>query len=367
VSAPTVAIIGAGVVGLACARAATKLGWDVIVLEKEDGIGRETSSRNSEVLHAGIYYPAGSLKATLCVHGLEQIYSYCKSKGVPHSQVGKLIVAASDDEIPQLQKILERAHANGARDVRLVDVNEMRELEPAVRGVKALYSPKSGIIDSHSYMRALFVETTDSAATFSFRTRVEGVSFSGSMYKIMVAGGELEAEAVINTAGLYADAIASMLGLNTQQLGYKQRYVKGTYFRYNGISPVKRLIYPVPQAHLAGLGIHGTLDMAGHLKFGPDVEPIESINYDVDSSKRDAFFESASKIISGLDRERFAPDQSGIRPKLVGEGIRDFVINEESENGLPGFVNLLGIESPGLTASLAIADRVTELLQRKFS
>ena len=363
----SIAVIGAGVVGLAATCALARRGWEVTVIEREDGIGRGTSSRNSEVLHAGIYYPQGTLKANLCVKGLEQLVQYCRINEIPFRQMGKLIVALDDEDLPQLREIQKRAHANGAKEVRLIGSDEMIMLEPSVKGVAALFSPKTGIIDSHSLMRSLYLEATRLGATFAFHTEISSIEKGLEQYSVKtLSGDKIEVDAVVNSAGLFAEKIAAAAGLDTGHLGYRLRYVKGSYFRYVGQSPVKHLIYPVPHKNLTGLGVHGTLDLAGRLRFGPDVEPVETINYDIDSAKRDAFYESASRLIAGLDRELFQPDTSGIRPKLIGDGVRDFAVNEETANGLPGFVNLLGIESPGLTASLAIADRVVELLEPRF-
>jgi L-2-hydroxyglutarate oxidase LhgO len=354
-------VIGAGVIGLACARALALAGREVIVLESAGSIGTATSSRNSEVIHAGIYYPPGSLKAVLCVQGRQLLYRYCGEHGVAHRRCGKLIVATNDAQIATLHKIKAHALANGVDDLRLLGEAEAKAMEPALRCVAALHSPSTGIIDSHGLMLAYQGEAEDRGAMLAFNSPVLRGEIRGDGIVIEVGGAapmQVSARSVVNSGGLHAQHIAaSLAGFPPQQVP-PTHYAKGNYYSLSGRPPFTHLIYPVPEA--AGLGVHLTLDLAGQARFGPDVEWIAEIDYDVDLQRAAGFYEAIRDYWPGLKDGVLQPGYAGIRPKLGGpdQPAGDFVIQGPNEHGVPGLVNLYGIESPGLTASLALADRV---------
>jgi L-2-hydroxyglutarate oxidase LhgO len=359
-------VIGAGVVGLACARALALAGREVIVLESETTIGTGTSSRNSEVIHGGIYYSPGSLKAKLCVAGRLALYPFLAGRGIAHRRCGKLIVATDPAQIGELEKIRARGAANGVSDLRMLSSSEARALEPQLVCVAALESPSTGIIDSHGFMLALRGEAEDRGAALAFRSPVLGGRVEEEGIQLEVGGAEpmrLRARSVVNSAGLFAPAVArNLAGFPPERIppGY---YCKGNYFSLSGRSPFTRLVYPAPEA--AGLGTHLTLDLAGQARFGPDVEWIERIDYDVDPRRADSFYGAIRRYWPGLPDGALQPAYSGIRPKIQakGEPARDFLIEGPKDHGVAGLVNLFGIESPGLTAALAIGDRVLTLLR----
>jgi L-2-hydroxyglutarate oxidase LhgO len=358
-------IVGAGVVGLACARALARADHEVIVLESEGAIGTATSSRNSEVIHAGIYYPPGSLKAKLCVAGKHALYPYLAEHGVPYRRCGKLIVAADAAQISYLEKIRAQAHANGVEDVRMIAADEAKRLEPALECVAALESPSTGIIDSHGYMLALQGDAAERGATIAFRSPVLRGALSEKGIELEVGGAEpmrLHARRVVNSAGLHAPRLAASIDGFPAARVPAERYCKGNYFSASGRSPFSRLIYPIPEA--AGLGVHLTLDLAGQARFGPDVEWVDSVDYGVDPRRADRFYRAIRSYWPGLRDGALQPAYSGIRPKLAGpeQASGDFVVQGPQDHGVPGLVNLFGIESPGLTASLAIADLALGML-----
>lgn len=359
-------VIGAGVVGLACARALALAGREVIVVEAAEAIGTETSSRNSEVIHAGIYYPTGSLKARFCVEGKHRLYAYLRERGIPHRNCGKLIVATADGQVAQLDGIRRQAAANGVDDLRPLTAAEAIAMEPALRCVAALHSPSTGIVDSHAYMLALLGDLEAAGGVLALRSPVTGGRVTPSGIELDVGVDEpmrLRAQTVVNSAGLHAPAIAGRFA------GFPAAHVppaylcKGNYYSLVGRSPFSRLIYPVPEA--AGLGVHITIDLGGQARFGPDVEWIDRIDYDVDPRRADAFYAEVRKYWPDLRDGRLAPGYAGIRPKLQapGEPARDFVVAGPADHGVAGMVHLFGIESPGLTASLAIAEHVAGLLK----
>ncbi|MEZ5594400.1 MAG: NAD(P)/FAD-dependent oxidoreductase [Gammaproteobacteria bacterium] len=358
-------VIGAGVVGLAAARALAQAGREVIILEAADLIGSETSSRNSEVIHAGIYYPQGSLKAQLCVAGKHALYDYCTSHGVEHRRCGKLIVATDGNQLDTLRSIEQKAINNGVTDLLWQDVGQVAELEPAVRCVAALLSPSTGIIDSHGLMLAYLGDAEDAGAMLALNSPVEGGEITPEGIVLEVGGAEpmsLLARCVVNSAGLYAGKLAhSLRGLPAETIP-PHYYAKGNYYSLSGRSPFSRLIYPVPEQ--AGLGVHVSVDLGGQARFGPDVEWIDTINYDVDPRRADVFYAAVRKYWPDLPDGALTPGYAGIRPKLQapGEPAADFVIQGPEVHGVPNLVNLYGIESPGLTASLAIAERVCMLV-----
>ncbi|MBL8707544.1 MAG: NAD(P)/FAD-dependent oxidoreductase [Rhodospirillales bacterium] len=359
-------VVGAGVVGLAIARALALQGREVIVLEAEEAIGTHTSSRNSEVIHAGIYYPAGSLKAKLCVEGKKALYPYCKALGVPFDNCGKLIVACSEAELAGLEKIRKQALANGVDDLTFVEPAVVRQMEPEVQCLGALQSPSTGIIDSHSLMVAYQGEAEAGGTMIAFHSPVaSGRVVEGGVE--LTVGGEnpmqLHCRILVNSAGLGAPALGAALQ------GFPQDHVppgylcKGNYFTLSGVkSPFRRLIYPAPEQ--AGLGVHVTIDMGGQARFGPDVEWVDKMDYNVDPKRSESFYAAIRRYWPGLPDGALAPGYSGMRPKLQkpGEPAKDFMIEGPKDHGVPGVVQLFGIESPGLTASLAIADLVVEKL-----
>jgi L-2-hydroxyglutarate oxidase LhgO len=365
-----IVVIGAGVVGLACAAELART-HQVLVLERHPGPGRETSSRNSEVVHAGLYYPAGSLKAICCVEGREELYSRCRARAIPHRRVGKYVVATRDDEIAVLERLQASGRANGAGVEDIIDGSALARSEPRVRVRAALWSPQSGIVDAHALISSYHAECESAGGTVVFRTRVCALERKPAGWMVHTEGPDgdafvIEARAVVNAAGLAADRIAELAGVDIDALRYRMHPCKGDYF---SVAPAlgalaQHLIYPVPVP--GGLGIHITLDMGGRYRLGPDVEYVEAPRYDVDPGKAEAFAESVRRYLPELRAEDLAPDFAGIRPKLQGPGetFRDYVIEEASHHGAPGLWNLLGIESPGLTASSAIARRVAEEVAR---
>jgi L-2-hydroxyglutarate oxidase LhgO len=356
-------VIGAGVVGLAVARELATRGRDVIVLEAENAIGTGTSSRNSEVIHAGLYYPPGSLKARLCVEGKRMLYAYCAERGVDAKAIGKLLVATSGNEIPKLKGIVENAAASGVTDLEWLSPAQVTALEPEVRCVAAVLSPTSGIVDSHALMLALQGDLENEGGSIAFGSPVEG-GFVDENGVVLIAGpGDqmaLRPALTVNAGGLSAIPIAGILaGFPAQHLP-KANYAKGNYFALSGKSPFSRLIYPMPSQ--AGLGIHATVDLGGAVKFGPDVEWVPEPDYTVNASRLPAFEDAIRAYWPGLPTGALQPGYAGVRPKLVGEGIAaaDFVIQGPETHGIPGLINLFGIESPGLTASMALAVAVAD-------
>lgn len=359
-------VVGAGAVGLAVARALALSGREVVVLERETGIGHGTSSRNSEVIHAGIYYPPGSLKARLCVRGRHLLYDFCASHGVAHRRCGKLIVATREDEIPQLETLLAHGRANGVEDLHMIPRAEALAMEPELQCVAALHSPSTGIMDSHGLMLAYQGEAEQHGAMLAFDTPLLSARAVTGGFELETGGSQpmrIGASALVNCAGLQAPDLARhMDGLPPQHVPGAW-YAKGNYFTLSCRAPFTRLIYPPPEA--AGLGVHLTLDLAGQARFGPDVEWVDSIDYRVDPRRCEGFYAAIRSYWPGLPDGALQPGYAGIRPKInaPSEPARDFVIEGPQTHGLPGLVNLFGIESPGLTASLAIAEAVTGLLK----
>jgi len=355
--------VGAGVVGLAVARALALAGREVIILEAAEGIGTETSSRNSEVIHAGIYYPANSLMARFCVAGRRRLYAYCAEKGVPHRNCGKLIVATSAQEDAMLAGIKQRAEANGVEGMRVLSAAEAIGLEPNLHCTSALYSPATGIIDSHAYMLALQGDAENAGAVPVFHSPVTGGRVAGRKIEIDVGGAEptrLRCRLLVNSAGLHAPALAAGIAGMPHERVPTAYYAKGNYFTLSGRSPFSRLIYPVPVP--GGLGVHLTVDLGGQARFGPDVQWIDSIDYTVDPARSESFYAAVRQYWPELKDGALQPGYAGIRPKIVPRGApaQDFVVQGPQTHGVAGLVNLFGIESPGLTASLAIANHVLE-------
>lgn len=356
-------VVGAGVVGLAAARALARAGREVVVLERETLIGAHTSSRNSEVIHAGIYYPRDSAKARLCVRGKHLLYDYCAARGVPHRRLGKIIVATEDAQTEKLAGIDAAARANGVEDLRPLDRADLAALEPALRGVAGLLSPSTGILDSHALMLSYLGEAEDHGAMLAFGAGFRRATpLPGGGFAIDVeTGGEtlrLRADLLVNAAGLFAGEVAA--GIEGLAAAHRREvhYCKGTYFSLAGRAPFSRLIYPVPERD--GLGVHLTLDMGGAARFGPDTQWVEGIDYGLDARRGDGFYAAIRTYWPALRDGALAPSYTGVRPKLHPEGgpATDFVVEGPEVHGLPGLVNLFGIESPGLTASLALAEEV---------
>lgn len=368
-----VVVVGAGAVGLACAAELARAGLSVVVVERHASPGQETSSRNSQVLHAGIYYPAGSLKARLCVAGNRSLASFCEAHGVPFQRIGKWLLAVEPTEEARLAAVVAGGRANGVA-LEETPLGRFREEEPHVRASAAVLSPSTGILDVHGLLRALRVIAEEHGASFAFRheLRAAGAARGGFELVLLDPSGEevrIGAARVVNAAGLDADRVAALPGLDAAAAGYGQTWTKGSYYRIRSSRRhlSRRLLYPVvPEGHGSVLGIHLTVDLDGELKLGPDVEPLgeRRQDYSVDARREVAFLAAARRYLPSLEASDLAPDQSGIRARLqtIGAPFRDFVVAEESARGLPGWVNLVGIESPGLTSCLELAREVRALL-----
>ncbi|HYX65964.1 MAG TPA: NAD(P)/FAD-dependent oxidoreductase [Burkholderiales bacterium] len=352
-------VIGAGVVGLAVARELALAGREVVILDAEEAIGTHTSSRNSEVIHAGIYYPKGSLKATACVEGRHLLYDYCATHGVPHRRCGKLIVATDEAQLAELLGILKKAHENGASDVVRIPREQAIAMEPELHCFAALHSPSTGIIDSHALMLAYLGDAEAHGAMLALKSPILGGSVRPEGIEIRTEASEpIIARTLINSAGLRAPSVAKSIEGYPAGLAPRELYAKGNYYSLNRKSPFQRLVYPVPEP--GGLGVHVTLDLAGQARFGPDVEWVERISYDVDPKRAARFYAAIRRYWPGLPDDSLAPGYAGIRPKTSGPGepASDFEIQGPRRHGIAGLVHLFGIESPGLTASLALAKRV---------
>lgn len=359
-------VIGAGVVGLAIARVLALRGHEVLIVERENHIGAHTSSRNSEVIHAGIYYEKGSLKAQTCVAGARRLYAFCESHGVPHRRVGKLIVATSDDQIPVLEALRHKAHDNGAHNVCWAQKENLRKKAPSLRFQEALKSPDTGILDSHQYMLALLGDAQDCGAALALKTECMSARQCGQGIRLQFGDGlnfELSARIVINAAGLRAPALAAKLaqGLCDDRISPQPepRFAKGSYFSLNAASPFSQLIYPAPEP--GGLGVHLTLDMAGRARFGPDLEWVSAPDYNVDAARSAHFYAAIRRYWPGLPDGALSPAYAGVRPKIWPDNGEDFRIDACDVGESGRFISLFGIESPGLTASLDLADRIADL------
>ncbi len=368
-------VIGGGVVGLACARTLAQAGRDVVLLEKADDIGTGTSSRNSEVIHGRIYYPKDSLKAKCCVEGKHMLYDYCASHGIEHNRIGKIIVAITEDEVSKLEELKAKGEANGVMDLEWLDADQMKQAEPNVRAAAGLMSPSTGIIESHGYMLSLQGELEDQGGMIAFNTPVEGGEVLADGRIRLRAGGEtpmeLDCNLVVNAGGLYAQHIARAIDGIPADTIPGSYYAKGHYFTYPGKSPFNHLIYPAPVP--GGLGTHSTLDLGGGTKFGPDVEWLDvthpdQINYMVDESRVDSFYTAIRRYWPGLPDGALSPGYSGVRPKLTNSNDKyaaDFVFQGAEVHGLAAYIALYGIESPGLTSSLAIGKTITEMAAKQ--
>ena len=368
-----VTIVGAGVAGLAIAANLSRVSSSLYLLEKNLKFGQGTSSRNSEVIHAGIYYPAGSLKSILCLKGKSMLYDFCAKHDIPVNKCGKLIVATTPDEVNILRGIIETAGANGVNDLQILDSAEVKAMEPDIFALKAIWSPSTGILDSYSYMKQLESNILNLGGNIAYGSEVVGIERIKNGYEVAVReSGNSEykftTKWLVNAAGLSSDLVAGLAGVEDDDLSIT--FCKGEYFR---IRPPKnklihRLVYPVPHKNLEGVGVHVTIDIAGGVKLGPDVTwlPSRTEDYSVDPGKREAFYSAAKKFLPFLEPDDIYPEMAGIRPKIQKPGgeVRDFYIREETGRGYPGLINLIGIESPGLTSSLAIGEYVKGLLNR---
>jgi len=367
-----VAIIGAGVIGLATAREIAQGKKEVFVFEKNRSSGLETSSRNSEVIHAGIYYPEDSLKAELCVEGKKLLYNLCDKHNIAYKRCGKIIVASDENEINWLKELYEQGRKNGVDDLVPLSRTEVKKLEPNIEARAGLLSPSSGIFDSHNLLKFLYSQAREEGAAFVFSTEVIGVERTGTKYKVQIRDRDgisaVIAHIIVNCAGLNSDKIAQLVGIDIAKSGYRLHYCKGEYFsldsKYRNL--VSRLIYPVPEQ--AGHGIHWRQALDGRVLLGPSARYVEAIDYSVDETHRQYFYNSAKRFLPFVELEDLAPESAGIRPKLqgAGEDFRDFIIAHEEKTGFPGLINLIGIESPGLTAALAIARYVGKMVDDLF-
>ncbi|ABO22402.1 NAD(P)/FAD-dependent oxidoreductase [Shewanella loihica] len=365
-------VIGAGVVGLAVAASLSRRFGNVLIIDRAETIGTGISSRNSEVIHAGIYYPTGSLKAQLCVEGKRQLYAYCRRRGVAVNSLGKLIVATQVEQEAQLDALFTQARANGVDDLNPLGRRQLQALEPALKASAGLLSPSTGIVDSHGLMLSLLAEAEEYGAIFCPHTEFITTQADANGFRVeLMQQGErvsLETSFLINCAGLFATEVATRIEGLAESLVPQLYWCKGHYFAYQGKSPFAHLIYPVPEPGLKGLGIHATIDLGGQLKFGPDAQymvPDSLEDYRVPEALRQRFHQAIASYYPGIAIERLQTAYAGIRPKLQGPDdteVADFLIQGEAQHGIPGLVNLLGIESPGLTASLAIAEQVSRQL-----
>ena len=363
-----VAVIGAGVIGLATAHEIARDKKQVFVFEKNRTFGLETSSRNSEVIHAGVYYPEDSLKARLCVEGKNLLYALCDRHNITHKKCGKIVVAVDENEIPWLEELCEQGRRNGADDLVLISEAEVKKLEPSIEARAGLFSPSSGVLDSHNLLSLLHNQAREKGVEFVFGTEVIGIERTGTKYKVHIKDRDgisvFLADVVVNCAGLNSDRIAKLAGMDIARSGYKLHYCKGEYFslhsKYRNL--ITRLIYPTPEQ--AGHGIHWRQTLDGRILLGPSAYYVEAVDYSVDETHKEYFYSSAKRFLPFVELEDLTPESAGIRPKLQGpdEGFRDFVIIDEEKAGFPGLINLIGIESPGLTAALAIARFVGRMM-----
>ena len=362
-----VIIIGAGVVGLAIAADVSQFNKNVFVFEKNRTFGLETSSHNSEVIHAGMYYPENSFKAMFCVRGNNLLYEICEKFNIKYQKLGKLIVAADDIESKQVERLYRQGIKNGVTGLQILTRDDIKKLEPNVRAVTALLSPSTGVIDSYNLLRCFYGRAKENGAEFIFNTEVIGIERKNGAYRVDIRDESgitsATAKVVINAAGLFSDRIAQLAGIDQVKAGYRLHYCKGQYFR---LDPklgclVRRLVYPVPEQ--AGVGIHITLSVDGSVRLGPDTKYLDKIEYTVNENDKSDFYRAAHRYLPSIQPEDLLPEFAGVRPKLQGsgQGFCDYVVRDEADKGLPGLINLIGIESPGLTASPAIARYVAGL------
>jgi len=364
-----VIVVGAGVVGLAIAAKLSKVFSNVLIVEKNAYFGEETSSRNSEVIHAGIYYPKNSLKASLCVQGKNQLYRYCIERHIPYQKVGKFIVAHGNEDEQHLKSIVNTAYDSGVDDLVWTSSAELKKSEPEISASAALFSPSSGVIDVHSYMQSLLAQIEQNGGLFVANTQFTSAHYDGNKFtaKFLSAGEaiSINTQYLINSGGLHSTAVANAIDEMPTEFIPQLHYCRGHYFSYSGKSPINHLIYPIPEKN--GLGIHASIDMGGQLKFGPDTQYIENINYDINDALKEKFYTAIQRYFPNASLDKLQPAYSGIRPKLQGQhdGFCDFNIQTYKQHGLNGLINLFGIDSPGLTSSLAIAEYVEKSMTKE--
>jgi len=359
-----VLIIGAGVVGLAIAKVLSEEFEDVVLVEKEKSFGRHTSSRNSEVIHSGLYYTKDTLKAKFCLEGNKLLYEFCDNHNIPYQNCGKLVVATSEDELDSLYKLKEKGERNGVQNLQIIDAEECRKLEPQVKAIKALKVDATGIVDTHQLMHQLAIQAEKNDAFVIYDMEVTGIKKTDDGYLVNFADGEIfQANYVINSAGLFSDKIAEMAGMDISDL--KIHWCKGEYYKTTKIKNIEHLIYPLPDPKGISLGIHLTINLNGEVRFGPNAYYVDDLNYAMDETYLDDFYQAVNRYLD-IKKEHLQLDDCGIRPKLQGpnDDYRDYYIREETANGLPNFINLIGIESPGLTSCLAIANYVKKIMKK---
>ena len=350
-----IAIVGAGVIGLAIAyELSQSTNKSIAVLEKNTVFGLETSSRNSQVIHSGIYYPSTMLKTRLCIEGRQKLYNFCLKYQVDHKRLGKLVMPADANESERLQNLLEQGRANGI-DIQPLSAHEVQLLEPSIKASEALFIPESGIVDVHQLMQRLYGLSRANDIIFSFNSELRGLEYTGRDYVLETNRDKFKADTVINSAGLASDSICSLLGLDVDECRYRIHPCKGEYYVLKKSIPIHHLIYPLP-GRSGTLGIHITPDISGRIRLGPNAYEVDNINYDIDDRYQESFYRSVRNFLPDIKWDDIAPDFAGIRPRLqkLSEPPRDFIINDEASRGFPQFINLIGIESPGLTSSLAI-------------
>ena len=365
-----ITIIGAGIVGLAIAAEVASEDKNVFVLEKNSSFGLETSSRNSQVIHSGIYYPKNSLKAKACVEGNALLYELCSKQGIPHRRLGKLIVAIDEEETDQLRTLLIRGRGNGVEGLSILSTQDIRRIEPNINAVAALFAPTTGIVDALALMQHFIAKAKSKGTKIVYKSEVTSIEKKAYGYRVSVydrnGGFSFDTKILVNSAGLCSDKVAKIAGIDIDQAGYRIHYCKGEYFRMcqHKSKLIKRLVYPVPLTKASGLGIHATPDLDGAMLLGPNSKYIDCIDYSVDISQKEAFYQSAVKFLPFIQCGDLEPEMAGIRPTLqrAGDSFKDFVMRDESDKGLPGFINLVGIESPGLTSSPYIAKYVGNMV-----
>ena len=359
-------IIGAGIVGLAIGQDLSQYFEDVVVVDKEPSFGRHTSSRNSEVVHSGIYYPQNSLKAKLCVEGAKLLYQFAENHHISYSKCGKMIVATSSEEENQLNMLRDNGLLNGVSEIIELNNEQIHEMEPLVKATNAIFIPSTGIIDTHSVMKQFEQNIENNDGFVIYNSEVSNLSYSNEKYLIEFTNGEkFQANFVVNAAGLLSDSISKMIGIPNQENNLQLHWCKGEYYKDSTLKGVNHLVYPVPDPQGIFLGVHLTINLNGEVRFGPNAYYTDSLNYSIDDKYKDDFFQAVNRYID-ISYEKLQPDDSGIRPKLQGpkDGFRDFYIHEESAKGFPCFINLIGIESPGLTSCLAIAKHVNGVIDK---
>ena len=360
-----VLIIGAGVIGLAVGKVLSEEFEDVVIVEQEKSFGRHTSSRNSEVVHSGIYYPQNSLKARLCLEGNEILYDFAQTHNIPYKKTGKIVAATSEEELPSLYDLKENGEKNNVPGLRIIDESECKKLEPQILAVKGLFVPSTGIIDTHKLMQKLESEAEKNDAFVVYDMKVISIRKTDKTYIVEFSDGEIfEANILINSAGLLSEEIAKMVGIDTIENNLKIYWCKGEYFKTTKIKDISHLVYPLPDPRGISLGIHLVIDLNGEVRFGPNAYYIDELVYAMTDKYKKDFFKAVKKYIK-IDKENLNMDDCGIRSKLQGpnDNFRDFYIKEESEKGYPNFINLMGIDSPGLTACLSIAEEVKRILK----